>query len=136
MILTTLNKRIRYRIVRSKQTVFLPTDFMDLSDRDQVGRVLRQLINSGDIIKIGYGLYAKAKTSSISGKIVPQKSLPELGKEALLKLGVEVFPSKYELAYNEGRSTQVPTGRVIGIKNRISRKIGYDGKYIVFEKLS
>jgi len=37
------------------------------------------------------------------------------------------------LAYNEGRTTQVPTGRVVGVKGRVKRKIGYAGKYITFE---
>jgi hypothetical protein len=38
--------------------------------------------------------------------------------------------------YNAGRSTQVPTGRVIAVKSRISRKIGYDGNYVAFERAS
>jgi hypothetical protein len=35
--------------------------------------------------------------------------------------------------YNAGRTTQVPTGRLIAIKGRVSRKIGYNGSYINFE---
>lgn len=129
----SLNKRIKYRINRSKDNVFVPRDFFDLSDRDQIGRVLRQLIIKQELIKIGYGLYAKAKASSITGKILPVKPLPELAREALKKMGAKVAPSSIEIEYNLGRTNQVPTGRVIGVKGRVSRKIGYDGKYIAFE---
>jgi hypothetical protein len=136
MILKTLNSRIKYRIRRSKRSVFVPGDFFDLSDRDQVGRVLRQLVNSKELVKIGLGLYAKTRLSSINGEIIPEKSITELGREALKRIGVSVVPTSFERDYNSGKSTQVPTGRVIGVKERISRKIGYDGKFIAFEHVT
>jgi len=59
-----------------------------------------------------------------------------LAKEALKRLGVEVNPTKAELDYRAGRTTQIPTGRLIGVKNRISRKIGYKGASIYYEHAS
>jgi hypothetical protein len=132
--LGTLEDRISYRLARSKATVFLREDFEDLADYDQVGRALRSLIAKGDLIKIGYGLYARAIVSPLSGRFIPRKSLPDLAAEALDRLNVEVRPSSYERAYNADQTTQVPTGRVIAVKGRIARKIGYDGKYISFEQ--
>jgi prefoldin subunit 5 len=130
--------RIALRIARSKAEVFLRKDFQDLADYDQVGRSLRQLVAQGVLIKIGNGLYAKAGVSPLSDRIVPRRSLRDLATEALKKLRtkVELVPSSYEQTYNEGRTTQVPTGRVLGVKGRINRKIGYDGKYISFEQIS
>ena len=32
-----------------------------------------------------------------------------------------------------GKTTQVPTGPVIAVKGRISRKIGYGGTYVSYE---
>ncbi len=87
----------------------------------------------GKIIKIGHGLYAKAAISPLSNRIIPRKGLRDLAIEALKKLNVEVVPSSYDQAYNEGRTTQIPTGRVVGVKGRVTRKIGYQGKYITFE---
>lgn len=132
----TLERKIRYRIVRSKSTVFTPKDFFDLSDRDQVGRVLRNLVTASTLIKIGYGLYARAKVSSLTGKPIPEKGLPELATDALYKLGVTTVSSSAAAQYKVGNTTQVPTGRVIGVKGRISRKIGYNGKYVTFEKIA
>ncbi len=132
----TLEGRIARRIARSKGEVFMRKDFDDLADYDQVGRSLRQLVAKGKIVKIGYGLYAKAAVSPLSNRTVPRRGLRDLATEALKKLKVEVVPSKYDRAYNEGRTTQIPTGRVVGVKGRVARKIGYDGKYITFEHVS
>lgn len=132
----TLESRIAYRVKRSGDVVFMRQDFSDLGGYDQVGRILRQLVEDGLLVSLGYGLYARARKSIISGKIVPEKTLQELTLEALQKMQIKTAPSRAEQAYNSGLSTQVPTGRVVGVKGRISRKIGYDGKFISFEKVA
>lgn len=132
----TLEGKMRYRIKRGRDSVYIPSDFFDLSDRDQVGRVLRQFIEKGMLIKLGQGIYARAKLSSLTGKPVPEKDLRSLALEALKKLGIKTAPSSQEQAYNKGQSTQVPTGRVIGVKDRISRTIGYNGKFIKYERVT
>ena len=89
------------------------------------------------MIKFGRGLYAKARRSSFSNKLVPVKPLPELAREALTqKLGVEVVLSQEQTSYNSGQSTQVPTGRLIAVKGRVSRKMSYDGKSIKYQYVS
>jgi hypothetical protein len=132
----TLEQRMADHIARKKGDVFLRADFADLGGYDQVGRALRKLVDRGKLVKVGYGLYARAGVSPLSGKTVPTKNLPALATEALRKLNVEVAPSSHATAYESGRTTQVPTGRAIAVKGRISRKIGYDGKYVSFERAS
>ena len=132
----TIEDRIARRIAHSRGEVFMRKDFNDIADYDQVGRSLRQLVAKGKIVKIGYGLYAKAGVSPLSNRTVPRRGLRDLATEALKKLKVEVAPSSYDRAYNEGRTTQIPTGRVIGVKGRVVRKIGYEGKYVTFEHIS
>lgn len=129
----TLSQRIATRIQRSKKEVFLRKDFLDLGGYDQVGRTLKRLTEEKQLIRIGQGLYAKAQISPLSGQAIPRIGIKELTTEALQRLDMETVPSSYEKAYNEGKTTQVPTGRVIGIKGRISRKIGYNGKFVQFE---
>ena len=136
MALKTLKSKVKYRINRSKDSVFTPKDFFDLSDRDQVGRVLRQLIKDGLLIRFGYGLYAKAEASPYSGNRVPVKPLPLLAEEALIKLGVEVAESTAAKRYNAGDSTQVPTGRMIAVKGRVARKMAYNKQSVVLERVA
>lgn len=132
----TLESKILARIVRKKSSVLLREDFSDLGGYDQVGRSLKHLADKGKLIRIGYGLYSKAKVSSLTGETIPVAPLPSLAKEALSRLGVKTAPSKAEVDYNEGRSTQIPTGRLIGVKDRISRKIGFKGASINYEHVA
>jgi len=125
--------KVSARIARKNNAVFVREDFKDIGGYDQIGRILRQLAANGKLIKIGYGLYAKAKRSSLTGDIVPIAPLPVLAKEALERLGVQIAPSRLEQDYNAGRTTQIPTGRMIAVKGRISRKIGYNGAYVSYE---
>jgi hypothetical protein len=39
-----------------------------------------------------------------------------------------------EQDYNAGRTTQVPTGQVVGVRRRVRRKLGYNGIYLIFER--
>ena len=72
----TLEKRIAERIARSRADVFLRRDFEDLGAYDQVGRGLRRLAAKGQLVRIGYGLYARAAVSPLSGRIVPARPCP------------------------------------------------------------
>jgi hypothetical protein len=131
-----LYKKMAAKIRRSRKRVFLRADFSNLcQDYDQIGRGLRRLVADGRLVRIGYGLYAKAQLSTLTGKTAPTASLPELGREALVRLGVKPLPTKSEIAHASGRSTQVPTGRVIGVKSRIIRKIAYGGVELKYERI-
>jgi len=132
----TIKKLIKSRIRRKKSSVILREDFKDLGGYDQVGRALLELTRSGELIRIGYGVYAKVRKSSITGKLIPVQPLPILAREALKRLGVPLKPTVAEADYQSGRSTQVPTGRLIGVRNRVSRKIGHKGVYVEYERNS
>ena len=129
----TLEDRLLKRIDRKRGDVFLRADFEDLGGYDQVGRALRTLIRKRQLVKVGQGLYARARSSGINGETVPAKGLATLN-EALQRVGVETVPTRLERAYNAGETTQVPTGRVVGVTRRVRRKIGYNGVTLSFER--
>ncbi len=136
MALKTLKSKIQYRISRSKDNVFVVKDFLDLSDHDQIGRALRQLIKQKFLVKIGQGLYAKARISSLTGKCIPREPLPDLAREVIInKCNASVAYTKAERLYNDNETTQIPSGRVIAVKGRVKRKIYFNGKSINFEKV-
>ena len=58
----------------------------------------------------------------------------ELAAEALGRLGIETVPTRMEQAYNAGKTTQVPTGRVIGVRGRVRRQISYNGFPLSYER--
>jgi len=131
--LNTVEDAIARKINDSPRHVFMLKDFNDIASSDQVLLSLNQLEEKGKIVRMGKGLYAKAIFSPLSECIVPCKPLRQLATELLGYLNIEVVPSSYDRAYNEGRTTQVPTGRVIGVKTEISLEFGYNGKYVTFE---
>jgi hypothetical protein len=130
----TLETRLLKRIDRKRGDVFLRTDFDDLGGYDQVGRVLRDLVRKGRLMKLGYGLYTRARPSLVDGQPTPVKGLRALAAEALGRIGVETAPTRLEQDYNAGRTTQVPTGRVVAVRGRVRRKISYNGYPLSYER--
>jgi hypothetical protein len=128
-----LETRILKRIERKRGDVFLRADFSDLGGYDQIGRALRKIVREGRLVRIGQGLYARARPSILTGEPVPVKGLSTL-TEALGRVGIETVPTRLQRAYNTGETTQVPTGRVVGVKQRVRRKVGYGGISLSFER--
>jgi Family of unknown function (DUF6088) len=126
----TLRARIAERIARKKRdSVFLTREFTDLSDEDQVIRVLRTLVREKQLVRLGYGVYGRAIVSRLSGEplLYSPDGLAGAARQALDKLGVAWEPSESERAYNEGRSTQIPVKPVLRVKGRFSRRLS-DGQ--------
>jgi len=131
----TLEDRIIERIKRSKDNVFLRKEFDGLGGYDQVGRVLRGLVKKGVLVKAGYGIYVKARVSSLTGNFIPVTTIHEIAMDALTKLGVNYEWGKSARKYNEGMTTQVPAFPALNIGNsRVTRKICFGYKTIKFER--
>ena len=63
----TLEERLLKRIDRKRCDVFLRADFEDLGGYDQVGRGLGKIVREGRLVRVGQGLYARARPSMTSG---------------------------------------------------------------------
>lgn len=130
---SSITELIAQRVRRSRRNVFMRSDFDKFGSYDAVGRALRQHVEAGRLVQIGYGLYAKAEPSPLTGKPVPIVGIRILASEAIRRLGKSVEPSCFDTAYNSGRSAQVPTGRTMTVNARVRRRIGYDGHYVVLQ---
>src|SRR6186713_2663648 len=130
----TLETRLSARIARKRRDVFLRADFADLGGYDQVGRALRQLVRAGRLLKIGLGLYARARPSLLDGTPTPVKGLRALVDEALRRLGIATAPTRLEQDYIAGKTTQVPAGRRVAVNKRVRRNIGFNGVRMSFER--
>ena len=121
----SLKSKVAKKISRSKREVFLRADFKDLSGYDQIGRSLRQLNFEGVLVKIGYGLYAKARPNRITGKtmLAAKGGFTQVAEEALSRLDVRWEPSKSVQDYQSG-STQIPAKAEVVVFERFSRRIG------------
>ncbi|KGX39584.1 DUF6088 family protein [Burkholderia pseudomallei] len=130
----TVIARLKQTIGESDEAVFLRAEFSGLGSAAQVGRALRALQTAGTIVKLGLGIYAKAKPSALSGSPIPVRPLDVLAPVVMQKLGVAVFPSVALRAYNEGSTTQVPAGVVLNTGGRrIRRTVGFGSQRVLFE---
>ena len=128
--------KIYKKVQRSTDTAFVLADFYTYStDNDQILRALRRLVADKVLIRIGKGAYAKAKLSALTNDYVPNGGIIKAGREALQKLGIKIFPTQAEKDYNNGTSTQVPTGRVVGVNKRVSRVISFKGEKLFYEQV-
>lgn len=134
--LTTLKDRVQYRIKKSKENVFLVKDFADLSGGDQILRALRGLVQDNILLRVGKGVYTKARKSSISNKYIPQENLRSIAISTMKKLGVKVIPTPAEVSYNNRLTTQVPNGFIIGVNKRVSRNIRFEKAAIRYETVN
>lgn len=130
-----LTDTVRDRIVRNRRAAaFVREEFLDLGDYDQVGRALRELVTRGELIKVAYGIYAKARRSNVTGKPVPKKPLIAIATEGLRKAGYKVSLSNAAQAYREGRSTQIPARQALNLgTQRVSRLIQFGPDKVIYE---
>ncbi|APE04074.1 S-adenosylhomocysteine hydrolase (plasmid) [Alteromonas mediterranea] len=129
----TIQDRIKARVKRSKRSVFIRSDFKDIADYDQVGRALRRLTRNGLLMKIGYGLYARARTNRITGKLMPDNAAGADGVliEAMQRLGVEFKLDVLSNKYLSGQSTQLPAKvKITPLDPRFTRRIAVGKRYI------
>lgn len=129
-----IEQRLKRAISQRKDEVFVRSEFSGFGSPAQVSRALRHFVNTGTLVKLGVGVYAKAKTSVLTGKAIPVKPVDLLAPVALQKLGVSVRASMRTEAYNSGETTQIPAGTVLNTGGRrISRKLGFGERYVQYE---
>ncbi|NQY37798.1 MAG: S-adenosylhomocysteine hydrolase [Alteromonadaceae bacterium] len=121
----TIKSRIQTRIKRAKRSVFLRSDFKYIAGYDQIGRVLRNIVSDGELIKIGYGLYVRARVNRFTGNIMPDNPAGADGVllEAIERLGANYQLDKLSQLYLQGKSTQIPAQVQIKTSKRFTRKI-------------
>lgn len=131
----TLTERIKDKIERSGDAVFMRSDFKRLGGYEQVGRALKALIDAKFLVRTGYGVLARTTISVLSGKLIPRLTPMGIACVVLRKLGIEPQPSRAARAYSEYRTTSIPVREKINVgKSRIRRKIGFNGRFVEYER--
>lgn len=115
-------------------TIVLREDIEDMGSPRQISRCFKDLVEMGELVKIGYGIYAKAYISENLKRPVIQGGFEQACKEALTKKGVKWEPGSAEQAYNAGLSTQVPVRLIVQLKSRYRARISYGGRTLIVEK--
>ena len=130
-----LKQKIALRIKLSKKEVFLRSDFTDLGGYDQVGRALKQLLNTGQLVRIGKGLYTRARPSVVTGKptIAVPGGFKAASRAALTRLGYQWAPSDAEAQYSDDSTTQISANAEVVVQGRLNRKIGFGNQSLQYQ---
>ena len=130
----TVKERMIRSIARRKGEVVLRSDFTALGSASQISRALKELTTAGKIVRLGYGVYAKARPSRLNGQPSTRVSLEDLAREAFERLGVAVKLGRAAAAYVSGETNQVPAYIALNTgAKRISRKISIGISTIRYE---
>lgn len=115
--------------------VLLRRDFEGWASPSQVTRALQSLISRGALVRLGYGVYVKARPSRLSGQPVPRQPLEVLAAEALRRLGVPALPGLSSRAYADGESLQIPMQPVINTGGvRFARQLSVGRRTVRYER--
>lgn len=128
----TIADRVQTRISRSKRNVFIRDDFSDLGGYDQIGRALKSMCSKELVMKIGYGIYVKARRNRINNRlmIAAEGGADGVLIETLERLNIPYEFSGLTAAYMAGTTTQIPASMEIKVKKRFSRKLEIGKKQI------
>jgi hypothetical protein len=115
---TTLIQRIRRKLKRMDERVVLRDDFSRLGGYVQVGRALREMVDSQELVRLGYGLYAKTTQDDKEGRKAIG-SFESLATEAFVRLGIKV----------EGYTKENCTELTVHLTQPVSRRISLNDKH-------
>jgi len=122
------------RIRQIPGNIVLREDIEDMGSPRQISRCFKTLVEMGELVKIGYGIYAKAYRSESIDRPIIKGGFGQACKEALTKLGIEWNPGSAEQKYNAGLSTQIPVRTIVQLKSRYRGRMNYGNRKLIVEK--
>lgn len=129
-----LSEQILQVVLQHQGNIILRSDVAKLGSSSQVSAVLRRLQADEVLVRIGLGVYAKTRTSTVTGATIPAGSLETLAGEVLQRLGIAVTAGRAARDYNAGATTQMPGMLVANTgRRRISRKLTVGGRTLKYE---
>lgn len=129
-----VEERLLRSVQRRKGNIILRSELAELGSASQVSEALKSLQDKGVLVRIGTGIYARTRVSSVTGAVIPAGSLETLASEALRKMRVPLLASKVAAEYNSRKTNQLPGSFVANTgRRRITRKIAVGGRTVVYE---
>ena len=130
-----ISKEVECRIDNMKDgSVFIFNDFIDLTNYENIKKIMQRLTNKGTIVKVLDGIYMKPKYSILLNEYLPC-NIFELSECIARKFGWDIVPTG-EVAVNYfGLSTQL-TQIYTYSSTGPYKKYNVDGKIISFKHSS
>ena len=110
--------------------VFFPSDFKELGTSTATRKALSRLVESGQVERMGQGIYVIPKNDKVFGKVLP--SMEQLAELLAKKEHVKIKPSGQYALNKVGLSAQVPM-KLVFLTTGYSKKIQIGKNAIVFK---
>lgn len=117
--------KVLKRINALSGDIILRSDIAKLASPRQISRALKRLVQSGCLVKLGYGVYAKLTRSEIAQTTYLKEGVLPTMRAALNRLNIRWAPSPEELDYQTGKSTQIPVNPATKLIDRFRRRLRY-----------
>jgi len=127
----SVNNSIEEKIRKLKPgQVFFPSDFKGIGTSTAIRKTLSRLVESGQLVRMGQGIYVLPKNDKVFGKVLP--SMEELAEALAKKEHVKIKPSGQYALNKVGLSTQVPM-RLVFLTTGNAKKIRIGRSAIIFK---
>lgn len=127
----SVSQIIELKINRCKPgQVFSPSDFKELGTSTAIRKALSRLVESGQVERMGQGIYVVPKNDKVFGKVLP--SMEQLAEALAKKEHVKIKPSGQYALNKVGLSTQVPM-RLVFLTSGNSKRIQIGKSAIIFK---
>jgi hypothetical protein len=134
---TTYKNSLKYKILnRIKDisgNVVLRSDFRNFGSYRQISRILDTLIEEKKLVRISFGVYAKAETSKYIEEPILKTSFDAVTKEALNRMNIKWDLTTAQKAYNEGKTTQIPVYPGVRLRSRCRRDFSFGNSLLRYE---
>ena len=128
---TSVFNNIAFKIKNFKPgQLVLPSDFKDLGTSAAIRKTLSRLVESGQVERMGQGIYVLPKKDKVFGKVLP--SMEELAEALAKKEHVIIKPSGQYALNKVGLSTQVPM-RLVFLTSGNAKNISIGRNSIIFK---
>ena len=103
----SIKDRMIHSITMRRGEIVLRSDFEQMGSQSQISRIFSDFVKEGRLVRLGHGVFAKARVSSLTGKQVPREPLEVLAEETLRRLHIDAQPGQAQRDFASGKNTSI-----------------------------
>ncbi len=129
----SIENKVFTKIKKAKRgTVFFIDDFVTFGVAKTVNKVLERLVDSGELTRVGRGIYTRPQISKLLGTTLTP-STETIAKAIARRDRARIVPTGVYALHVLGLSTQIPLN-VVYLTDGAARKVKVGKRTIVFKK--
>jgi len=129
----SIENKVFTKIKKAKRgTVFFIDDFVTFGAAKTVNKVLERLVDSGELARVGRGIYTRPQISKLLGTTLTP-STETIAKAIARRDRARIVPTGVYALHVLGLSTQIPLN-VVYLTDGAARKVKVGKRTIVFKK--